>query len=202
MADSIGSIYYQNIHNFNFDKTCAYLIGEGIYLLDKQDNGRILALDDEGDDYEISYEQTKQKALSGKMFNFSIWPTSLRRSIWTFRSESDCLIIEFGLDSLFNEEANKLSKAFTKFFLREIASQPESILGMFIDKNGETYDYCFDPVFLTNNEEVDYVTDLICLPKQKFDDLVVMEASFAKRELDNGFVCASRYPEFLDYLLS
>ena len=45
-----------------------------------------------------------------------------------------------------------------------------------------------------------YVTDLICLPQEKFNS-VVTESGFAKRELDNGFVCASRYPELMDYLL-
>ena len=103
---------------------------------------------------------------------------------------------------MFDIEANKLSKVFTKFFLSEIFDNPNKLLGMFIDKNGITYDYSFDPVFLTDSEEVDFVTDLICLPKEKFDSLVVMESGFKKQELANGFVCASRYPEFLDYLLS
>ena len=201
MADSIGGIYYRNYSDFDFDKACAFLMKEGISLLNKPHNGKIIALDEVGDDYEISYEQTKQKALSGNLFNFSIWPTYQRRSIWTFRSENNFLIIEFGLWSLFDEEADKVSKIFFKFFLNEIASKPRSLLGMFIDKNGETYDYCFDPVFFTDTEEVDYVTDLICLPQEKFG-LVVMEPGFAMKELDNGFICASRYPEFFDYLLS
>ena len=201
MADSIGSIYYQNIEDFDFDRACIFIAEEGISLQDKADGGKILALDDEGDDYEIDYEQTKQKALSGKIFNVSIWPTYQRRSIWTFRSERNCLIMEFGLGSLFDGERDKLSKAFVKFFLSEVSSNPESILGMLIDKHGETYEEDFDPVFLTDSEEVDYVTDLICLPKEKFN-LVAMESSFGSRDLENGFVCASRYPEFLDYLLS
>ena len=75
------------------------------------------------------------------------------------------------------------------------------MLGMVIDKHGKTYEEDFDPVFLTDSEEVDYVTDLICLPEEKFG-LVLMKPGFAKQELDNGFVCASRYLEFLDYLLS
>ena len=201
MADSIGGIYYRNYSDFDFDKACAFLMKEGISLLNKPHDGKIIALDEVGDDYEISYEQTKQKALSGDMFNVKIWLNYRWRTIWTFRSENDCLIIEFVLWSLLDEEADKVSKIFFKFFLSEIASKPRSLLGMFVDKNGETYEYLFDPVFFTDTEEVDYVTDLICLPQEKWG-LVVMEPGFAMKELDNGFICASRYPEFLDCLLT
>ena len=202
MADSLGGIYYRNYSDFDFDKACSFLAKEGISLLNKPYNGKILALDDVGDDYEITYEQMKEKASSGNIFNVSIWPTYKRRSIWTFRYDNSCLILEFGLWSLFDEEVFRVSKVFTKFFLSQIVEHPQSLLGMFIDKNGETYDYSFDPVFLTSSEEVDYVTDLICLPQKKFDDLVIMKPSFAKKELNNGFVCASRSSDFLDYLLS
>lgn len=201
MANREGGIYYRNYSDFDFDKACAFLVQEGISLLNKPKNGKILALDDIGDEYEISYEQTKQKALSGNIFNVIIWLNYQRQSYWTFRSENNCLIIDFYLGFLFQEERNQVSKTFTKFFLSEISEYPQSLLGMYIDKNGETYDYSFDPVFLTDSEEVDYITDLICLPQEKFG-LVVMEPGFAMKELNNGIVCASRYREFLDYLLS
>lgn len=201
MADREGSIYYRNIEDFDFDRACDFLALEGISLLNKPNDGKILALDDEGDDYEISYEQVKQKALSGNIFNVLIWLNYRRKSYWTFRSQNSCFVLDFYLGSLLHEEGDRVSRIFTKFFLSEISSNPQSLLGMYIDKNGETYDYSFDPVFLTDSEEVDYVTDLICLPQEKFG-LVVMEPGFAMKELNNGFICASRYPEFLDYLLS
>lgn len=201
MADREGSIYYQSIENFDFDRTCAFLAEEKIFLSDKPDNGKILALDDIGDDYEISYEQAKKKVLSGKTFNINIWLNYQRKIFWTFRSQNDHFVLDFYLGFLSQEDRDKVSKIFTKFFLTEVFSNPQHLLGMFIDKNGRTHDYDFAPVFFTNSEKVDYVTDLICLPEEKFS-LVVMESDFGMKKLDNGFVCASRYPEFLDYLLS
>ena len=201
MADREGSIYYRNYSDFDFDKTCAFLMKEGISLLNKPHDGKIIALDEVGDDYEISYEQTKEKALSKETFNVIIWLKYQREILWTFRSHNNYLILEFYLGFLFQEERDKVSKIFFNFFLSEITKYPQSLLGMFVDKNGQTYEYLFDPVFFTDTEEVDYVTDLICLPQEKWG-LVVMEPGFAMKELDNGFICASRYPEFLDYLLS
>ena len=201
MVDKQGSIYYQNLEDFDFDRACNFLVKEGIFLYNKSHDGKIIALDDVGDDYEISYEQTKQKALSGNMFNVKIWLNYRWRIIWTFRSRNNCFVLDFHLFSLFDEERDKVSKIFFKFFLHEVFSNTQSLLGIVIDKHGETYEDDFDPVFFTDTEEVDYVTDLICLPQEKFG-LVVMEPGFAMKELDNGFICASRYPEFLDYLLS
>ena len=201
MVDKQGSIYYRNIEYFDFDRACAFLAQEGIFLLNKPYDGRIIALDDVGEDYEIGYEQTKKNALSGNMFNVKIWLNYKWRVIWTFRLRNNCFVLDFHLFSLFDKEKNKVSKTFTKFFLSEVAKYPQSLLGMVIDKNGETYEEDFDPVFLTNSEEVDYVTDLICLPQEKFG-LVVMESNFGMKELDNGFVCVSRYPDFLNYVLS
>ena len=202
MVDKQGSIYYQDIEDFDFDRACDFLAQEKIYLLNKPQNGRILALDDVWDEYEISYKQTKQKALSGNMFNVDIWLNYKWRTLWTFRSQDDCFVLDFHLFSLSQQDRNKVSKAFVKFFLSEVSSNSKSLLGMIIDKNGETYEEDFDPVFFTDSEDVDYVTDLICLPQKKFDDLVIIEPGFAKKELNNGFVCASRYPEFLNYVLS
>ena len=201
MADREGSIYYRSIEDFDFDRACAFLAKEGVSLWNKSHNGKILALDDVGDDYEISYEQVKQKALSGSIFNVNIWLNYRSKSFWTFRSHNSCFVSDFYLGFLSQEERDRVSKIFTKFFLIEVSSNPQSLLGMFIDKNGRTHEYDFAPVFLTNSEEVDYVTDLICLPQEKFG-LVAMESSFAMKELDNGFVCASRYPDFLNYVLS
>ena len=111
-------------------------------------------------------------------------------------------VLEFYLGFLLQEERDLVSKIFLNLFLSEITSNFKTLLGMFVDKNGRTYEYDFAPVFFTDSEKVDYVTDLICLPQKKFDDLVIMEPGFAKKELNNGFVCASRYPEFLNYVLS
>ena len=110
-------------------------------------------------------------------------------------------ILEFYLGYLLQEERDLVSKIFLQLFLSE-TSYSKTLLGMFVDKNGRTYDYDFAPVFFTDSEKVDYVTDLICLPRKKFDNLVIMEPGFAKKELNNSFVCASRYPEFLNYVLS
>ena len=121
---------------------------------------------------------------------------------YSIRLKDNHFILEFYLGFLSQKERDLVSKIFLKLFISETTSYSKTILGMFVDKNGQTYDYDFAPVFFTDSEEVDYVTDLICLPQQKFDDLVIMEPSFAKKELNNGFVCASRYPEFLNYVLS
>ena len=201
MADREGSIYYRNIEYFDFDRACAFLAKEGITLLNKPNNGKILALDNIGDDYEISYFEVKQKALSGNIFNVNIWLDYQRKSFLTFRLQDNSFVLDFYLGFLSKKEKDRVSKILMMFFLSEVSSNPQSLLGMFIDKNGATHEYDFAPVFLTNSEEVDYVTDLICLPQEKFG-LVKMESGFAKRELDNGFVCASRYPEFLNYVLS
>ena len=84
MADREGSIYYQSIHDFNFDRTFAFLAKEGISLPNKSKNGKIIALDDVGDDYEVSYEQVKQKALSGSLFNVVAWLNYQKKSFLTF----------------------------------------------------------------------------------------------------------------------
>ena len=202
MVDKQSSIYYQRIEDFDFDRACSFLEKKGISLLNKPYDGKIIALDDEGDDYEISYEQTKQKALSSNMFNVKIWLDYKWRVIWTFRLSNNCFVLDFHLFSLFEHEKNLVSKAFFDFFKSEVSYNPKFLLGMVIDKNGETYEEDFDPVFTTDSEEVDYVTDLICLPQKKFDELVIMKPGFAKKELNNGFVCASRYPEFLNYILN
>jgi len=70
MADREGSIYYRNLEYFDFDKACSFLAKEGLSLYDKPENGRIIALDEVGDEFEISYEQAKQKVYGEK---FSIW---------------------------------------------------------------------------------------------------------------------------------
>ena len=201
MADREGSIYYQNYSSFDFDKACTFLGKEEIYIVNEPHDGKIFALGNLGNEYQASYEEVKQKALSGQIFNVIIWLNYQKQIYWTFRSQNNYLIIDFYLGFLSQKERDKVSRAFTKFFFSEIVSNPLSILGMFIDKNGRTHDYSFDPVFLTNSEEVDYMTDLICLPKEKFN-LVVMEPGFAMKELENDFFCASRYPEFLNYLMS
>ena len=202
MADREGSIYYQSIHDFNFDRTFAFLAKEGISLPNKSKNGKIIALDDVGDDYEVSYEQVKQKALSGSLFNVVAWLNYQKKSFLTFYLKDKHFVLEFYLGFLLQEERDLVSKIFLNLFLSEITSNFKTLLGMFVDKNGRTYEYDFAPVFFTDSEKVDYVTDLICLPQKKFDDLVIMEPGFAKKELNNGFVCASRYPEFLNYVLS
>lgn len=201
MADRKGSIYYLNNDDFDFDRACDFLAKEGLTLIDKPKNGKILALDDEGDDYVISYEQAKQKALSENLFNVTIWLNYQWQTIWTFRRENNCWVQDFYLSFLLQEGRNQVSKIFVKFFLSEISFNPQSVLGMFIDKNGQTYDYDFAPFFLTDSEEIDYVTDLVCTPKDKLERIKV-EPNFGVKELENGFVCVSRYPEFLDYLLS
>ena len=201
MADREGSIYYQSIQDFDFDRACTFLAEKKISFFNKHNNGNILALNDVGDDYEISYEQVKQEALSGKTFNVNIWLNERRKLFWTFRSQDGYFVFDFYLGFLSQEDRDKASKAFFDFFQSEICSKPQSLLGMFIDKNGRTHDYDFAPVFLTDSEEVDYVTDLICLPKEKFG-LVAMESDFGMKELDNSFVCASRSSDFLDYLLN
>ena len=202
MADREGSIYYQSINDFNFDRTFAFLAKEGISLPNKSKNGKIFALDEVGDDYEVSYEQVKQKALNGSLFSVVAWLNYQKKSFLTFRLKDNHFVLEFYLGFLWQEERDLVSKIFLKLFLSETTFYFKTILGMYVDKNGQTYDYDFAPVFFTDSEEVDYVTDLICLPQQKFDDLVIMELGFAKKELNNGFVCASRYPEFLNYVLS
>ena len=203
MARREGSIYYQNIKEFDFDKTCNFLAREGISLASKRKlhNSKILALDDEGDDYEISYEQAKKKVLNSDYITINTWLNEQEQIFWAFRSQEGYFIMDFYVGFLSQAGRDKVSKMFFKFFLNEINFTPRSLLGMFIDKNGHTYDYDFAPVFFTDSEEVDYVTDLICLPKEKFG-LVVMEPGFKMQELNNGFICASRYPEFLDYLMS
>ncbi|MBE9048718.1 hypothetical protein IQ255_30810 [Pleurocapsales cyanobacterium LEGE 10410] len=202
MADREGSIYYQSINDFNFDRTFAFLAKEGISLPNKSKNGKIIALDDVGDDYEVSYEQVKQKALNGSLFNVVVWLNYQKKSFLTFYLKDKRFVLEFYLGFLLQEERDLVSKIFLKLFLSETTSYSKTLLGMFIDKNGQTYEYDFSPVFLTDSEKVDYVTDLICLPRKKFDDLVIMRPGFAKKELNNGFVCASRHPEFLNYVLS
>ena len=202
MADREGGIYYQSIDDFDFDRTFAFLAKEGISLLNKSKNGKIIALDDVGDDYEIRYEQVKQKALSGNLFSVVAWLNYQQKSFLTFYLKDKHFVLEFYLGFLSQEERDLVSKIFLKLFLSETTSYSKTLLGMFVDKNGQTYDYDFAPVFFINSEKVDYVTDLICLPEKKFDDLVIMEPGFAKKELNNGFVCASRYPEFLNYVLS
>ena len=202
MADREGGIYYQSINDFNFDRTFAFLAREGISLPNKLENGKIFALDEVGDDYEVSYDRVKQKALNGSLFNVVAWLNYQQKSFLSFRLKDNHFILEFYLGFLSQKERDLVSKIFLKLFISETTSYSKTILGMFVDKNGQTYDYDFAPVFFTDSEEVDYVTDLICLPQQKFDDLVIMEPGFAKKELNNGFVCASRYPEFLNYVLS
>ncbi len=201
MADREGSIYYESINDFDFDRTFAFLAKEGISLPNKSKNGKIIALDEVGDDYEVNYEQVKQKALSGSLFNVVAWLNYQKKSFLTFCLKDDHFVLDFYLGYLLQEERDLVSKIFLKLFISE-TSYSKRFLGMFVDKNGQTYDYDFAPVFFTNSEEVDYVTDLICLPKKKFDNLVIMESGFAKKELNNGFVCASRYPKFLNYVLS
>lgn len=200
MTDRQGGIYYRNIEEFDFDRVCAFLAEKGISLFDKPDNGKIFAIDDEEAEYEISYEQTKQKALSGEMFNVNIWRNLQWRTLLTFREANSCFVLNFELSSLSNEDKDLVSKIFFKFFLSEISEYPQSLLGMVIDKYGETMDYNLDPIFSTEEEELLYLTGLICLPQEKFG-LVSMKPKFKMKELNNGMVCASRYPEFFDYLL-
>ena len=115
MADREGSIYYQSNHYFDFDRACNFLAKEGLTLLNKPENGNILALDDEGDDYVLSYEQAKQKALSGNLFNITIWLNYQWETIWTFRRENNYFIQDFYLGSLLHEQRNQVSKIFLKF---------------------------------------------------------------------------------------
>ena len=201
MADREGSIYYQSINDFNFDRTFAFLAKEGISLPNKSKNGKIFVLDEVGNNYEVSYEQVKQKALSGSLFNVVAWLNHQKKSFLTFYLKNNHFVLEFYLGFLLQGERDLVSKIFLKLFISETTFF-KTLLGMFVDKNGQTYEYDFAPVFFTDSEEVDYVPDLICLPQKKFDDLVIMEPGFAKKELNNGFVCASRYPEFLNYVLS
>ena len=202
MADRVGSIYYESINDFDFDRTFAFLAKEKISLPNKSENGKIIALDEVGDDYEVNYEQVKQKALSGSLFNVVAWLNYQEKSFVTFYLKDNHFVLEFYLGFLLQENRDLVSKIFLKLFIRETTSYSKTLLGMFVDKNGQTYEYDFSPVFFTDSEEVDYVTDLICLPKKKFDNLVIMESGFAKKELNNGFVCASRYPKFLNYVLN
>ena len=201
MSERKGGIYYRNIEEFDFERAFAFLARGGISLFDKPDNGKIFALDETGAEYEISYEQTKKEALSGKMFNVYIWRKLQWRTLLTFRQANNCFVLNFELSSLVHEDKDLLSKIFFKFFLSEIAQYPQSLLGMVIDTYGETMDYNLDPIFSTESEELLYLTGLICLPQEKFG-LVSMKPSFAMKELDNGFICASRYLEFFHYLLS
>ena len=201
MSERQGGIYYRNIKEFDFERACAFLASAGISLFDKPENGKIFAINDEGDEYEISYEQAKQKALSGKMFDVYIWRNLQWRTLLTFRQVNNCFVLNFELSSLSNVDKDLVSKVFFKFFLSEISRYPQSLLGMVIDTYGETMDYNLDPIFLTESKELLYLTGLICLPREKFG-LVVMKPKFKMKELDNGMVCASRYSEFFDYLLS
>ena len=203
MAIREGSIYYRNVEEFDFDKTCDFLEKEGISLASKRklDNGKILALDDDGDDYEVSYEQVKEKVSSSNYLTINTWLNDEEKIFWSFCPQDGHFVMDFYVGFLCQAGRDKVSKMFFNFFLSEINSIPQSLLGMFIDKNGRTYDYDFAPVFFTNSEPVDYVTDLICLPQEKFG-LVEMKPGFSRAELDNGFICASRYPEFLNYLMS
>ena len=202
MADREGSIYYRSIKDFDFDKACAFLAQEGISLSNKHNESEILALDDVGDEYKISYEQTKQKALSSNMFNILIWLNYQRKSILTFRLQDNCFVLDFYLGFLFQEERDRVSKAFTKFFLSEIAFNSQSLLGMFIDKNGKTYDYDFDPFFTKDEGIIECFTDLICVPENKLSRVNIDSVLDTVRWLDNDFVCASENITFLEYLLS
>ena len=201
MADKKGSIYYRDIRSFDFDRAFNFLNNKGLSNKGEPKNTKIIALDDDGDDYEINYDQVKEKAYTEDIFNIKLWLYFRWRIILTFRKEHGCFILEFHLFSLLHKEIDIVSKIFVSFFINEISVNKKSLLGMFIDRYGETYEYDFTPVFTTNSEKVDYITDLICLPKEKFG-LVEIEPGFSMKELDNGFICASRYPEFLNYLMS
>ena len=163
MVDRQGGIYYQGIDDFDFDRTFAFLAKQRISLTNKSKNGKIFALDEVGDDDEVSYEQVKQKALSGNLFNVIAWLNYQRKSFLTFYLKDNHFILEFYLGFLLQEERDLVSKIFLQLFLSE-TSYSKTLLGMFVDKNGQTYEYDFAPVFFTDSEEVDYVTDLICLP--------------------------------------
>lgn len=202
MADREGSIYYRSVTDFEFDRACDFISKEGIFLVNKPENGKILALDEIGDEYEISYQQAKQKALNDDLFNLLIWQNCRGQIIWTFRSHNGCFIFDFYLGFLSQEERDRVSKIFTKFFFSEIAEQPESLLGMFIDKNGKTYDYDFDPFFTKDEGRIECFTDLICVPEEKLSRVNIDSILDTVRWLDNGMVCASENIAFLEYLLS
>ena len=110
MADREGSIYYQSIQDFDFDRACTFLAEKKISFFNKHNNGNILALNDVGDDYEISYEQVKQEALSGKTFNVNIWLNERRKLFWTFRSQDGYFVFDFYLGFLSQEDRDKASK--------------------------------------------------------------------------------------------
>ena len=122
MARREGSIYYRNVEEFDFDKTCDFLEKEGISLASKRKlhNGKILALDDDGDDYEVSYEQAKEKALNSNCFNINTWLNDEEKIFWTFRPQDGHFVMDFYLGFLCQAGRDKVSKMFFNFFLNEI----------------------------------------------------------------------------------
>lgn len=130
-----------------------------------------------------------------------IWFNNQWQTFWTFRLEQGYFIQDFYLGFFSQERRDQISRIFFKLFLSELAANPESSLGMFVDKNGNTYEYNFADFFLdqSGNEVIDYVTDLVCVYKERLEK-VEIEPGFGVKELDNGFVCVTRSAKFLDYL--
>lgn len=198
MAEDQCSIYYSSQSNFNLDAIYNFLKQEGVIIDDPQTK-MITACDLEVDRYEINFCSVKQKIANQQGVNLLIkLNSSIPNVFWTIRLQDGCWVNDFYFSYLDYKETKIFSKILLKFFT-EILLVENNCLGMFIDAGGRTYDFDFDPFFIHNEGEIDYITELICVRKDKLNKILI-NSNHTVRELNNDFVCVTSNKEFLDFI--
>ena len=183
MATGGCRIYSHSQQSFCFREASMFLSKKGFHLI-RPDTGVIIALDDEGDSYEISYELACQKVEGAEPFAVELWLDSESTMPWTLCLEDNVSIQDFHFFSLDNMQIELASKTLFEFFLIERTKQ--NMLGIYIDKFGHTTeDIDWDEFFVEENVTLKDLPDTVCVLQDKLKNIKADTSHHVLTMIDN-----------------